>query len=125
MSHRAVTARSCYSANATSLACNTTPVPNLRSATRSVACPFGDDICVDGKAFAVQTLRIDSRNHLGINARDQDRVHHDRQLTCAPLVSGDYARFINDSRGAPSRIQYFYGASSFQGQKLTDFTYEY
>jgi hypothetical protein len=115
-------ARSCYSPNATSLACNTTPVPMLESDTKQVACPFGDNICFDGKAFEVKTRPIDSRLHLGINARPEDAVVYDRQLTCAPLVSKGYGIIVNNSDTGKPRIEYHYGPGWLD---LYEYTYEY
>jgi hypothetical protein len=116
------TARSCYSSNATSLACNTAPVPMLESDANQVACPFGDDICLDGKAFEVKTRSIDSRLHLGINARPEDGIMYDRQLTCAPLVSKGYGQMINNTNDASPRVQYFYGSGD---HNTSNYTYEY
>jgi hypothetical protein len=114
------TVRSCYSSNATSLACYTAPVPMLGSDANPVACPFGDNICFDGKAFEVKARSIDSRLHLGINARPEDGILYDRQLTCAPLVSKGYGVNVTDS--APPRVQYFYGSGD---QNRSNFTFEY
>lgn len=115
-------AQSCYSANATSLSCNTSPVPMLPSDTKPVACPFGDNICFEGKAFEVRTRPIDSRAHLGINTRAEDRVTYDRLITCAPLVSKGYGQPKNDSNGQLERVEYFYGSQPLSN---TTYTYEY
>jgi hypothetical protein len=114
------TAKSCYSTNVTSLACNTAPVPILESDANPVTCPFGDDICFDGEAFEVKTRPIDSRLHLGINARPEDGILYDRQLTCAPLVSKGYGVNVTDS--APPRIQYFYSSGD---NGTSNYTFEY
>ncbi|KAF2832515.1 hypothetical protein CC86DRAFT_280419 [Ophiobolus disseminans] len=118
------TAQSCYATNATSLSCNTSPVPMLPSDSKPVACPFGDDICFDGKAFEVKTKPIDSRAHLGINARSEDRVTYDRVLTCAPLVSKNYGKLVLDAAGDPDRVEYFYGPQPPNGTD-TPYTYMY
>ena len=116
-------ARSCYSSNTTSLSCNTTPVPMLESDSKTVACPFGDNICFEGKAFEVKTTSIDSRAHLGINARSDERVIYDRHLTCAPLVTKSYGIFRNDTD--PARVEYFYGPQHQGNVNISDRTYDY
>ena len=58
VANAAGTAQACYSTNATSLSCSTAPVPMLASDTKSISCPFGDDICFDGKAFEVKTRYV-------------------------------------------------------------------
>ncbi|KAH7371572.1 hypothetical protein BKA66DRAFT_423820 [Pyrenochaeta sp. MPI-SDFR-AT-0127] len=119
-------ARSCYSNDSTSLGCNTAPVPMLESDSNHVKCPFGDDICYEGKAFEVTTKSIDSRTHLGINARSEDRVVYDRHLTCAPLVTQGYGQYVNDTDGRPSSVHYFYGPQpSLSDTSSLNYTYEY
>jgi hypothetical protein len=61
VANAAGTAQACYSTNATSLSCNTAPVPMLASDSKPVACPFGDNICFDGKAFEVKTKYVNPR----------------------------------------------------------------
>lgn len=52
------TVQSCYTSNTKDLDCKTGPVPMLPSESGPVACPFGDNICFDGKAFEVKTKPI-------------------------------------------------------------------
>ncbi|KAJ4363812.1 hypothetical protein N0V95_001007 [Ascochyta clinopodiicola] len=98
----------------------------LQSDASEVSCPFGDNICFEGKAFEVKARPIDSRLHLGINARSEDRVIYDRQLTCAPLITKGYGQFVNDTDGTPTHIQYFYGAQgTLETENKPNHTYEY
>ncbi|KAF2032051.1 hypothetical protein EK21DRAFT_110264 [Setomelanomma holmii] len=108
VTNAAGTVRSYYSANGTSLSCNTAPVPMLVSDTSTVECPFGDNICLNGTAVEVQAKSINSRAHLGINARSDERVTHDRHLVCAPLNSRNYSKPVNDSEGNLERVEYYY-----------------
>jgi hypothetical protein len=119
------TAQSCYASNTTALSCNTAPAPMLPSDSKPVACPFGDNICFDGKAYEVKTRPIDSRAHLGINSRPEDRVVYDRQLTCAPLVTKGYGKPVNDTQGKLDHVEYFYGEQLGTNTTIASFTYEY
>jgi hypothetical protein len=126
ITHAVGNTRSCYSNSSTSLRCDAFPVPMLDSEAKPVACPFGDDICFDGKAYEVKTMRIDSQSHLGINARPEDRILYDRQLTCAPLITKGYGRYANDTDGKPEYIEYFYGPQPNDTLgNLTDYTYRF
>jgi hypothetical protein len=126
VTHAVGNARSCYSSSSTSLGCDTFPVPMLDSEAVSVTCPFGDDICFGGQAYQIKTKSIDSQNHLGINARPEDRIIYNRQMTCAPLLTKGYGRYANDTDGEPVSIQYFYGPQPIDslGNK-TNYTYEF
>ncbi|KAH7075156.1 hypothetical protein FB567DRAFT_610743 [Paraphoma chrysanthemicola] len=126
VTNAAGTARSCYSSNGTSLSCNTAPVAMLETDTSPVKCPFGNNICFDGKAFEVKTKGIDSRAHLGINARSAERVIYDRQTVCAPLVTKGYGKVVNDSEGVAERVEYHYGYQPFDESKnISTYTYDY
>lgn len=52
------TVQSCYNSGIRALGCNAGPVPMLPSDSGPVACPFGDNICFDGKAFSVKSKPI-------------------------------------------------------------------
>lgn len=66
----------------------TTPRLNWTS-TRDIPCPFGD-LCL-GEALYIDTGLIDSRDDLGINSGDDDRVQWRHNMTCAPITSKGYA----------------------------------
>lgn len=55
--------------------------------TEQAPCPFSPEMCngpING-SIQFDTGLIDSRDDLGINARDEDRVQYRRVMTCSPV----------------------------------------
>jgi len=96
--------------------CNAFKVPQLNWTLQYNAyCPFrGDDICigpVDG-ALKFDTGFIDSRNDLGINTDDMNRVQYRRITTCSPIETKGYV--VNGTTSADG-FEFNYTAA-FYGQ---------
>lgn len=67
----------------------TSPRLNWTSATDK-PCPFGD-LCL-GPALYLDTGLIDSRDDLGVNSRDSDRIQWRHNVTCAPITTDGYSK---------------------------------
>ncbi|KAI9885504.1 MAG: hypothetical protein M1823_002686 [Watsoniomyces obsoletus] len=79
-------ASSCYNASTEQSHCKTlSGKPVNWTTTYDVACPFTPGMC-DRPALQMDTGPIDSHEHLGINARESDRVTYHRITTCAPVT---------------------------------------
>ncbi|KAF6821901.1 hypothetical protein CPLU01_12349 [Colletotrichum plurivorum] len=107
--------RQCYW-NEPGLACDILPVKSIGYTNYSVDCPFRSDVCKGAKSIRMETDRIDSHVHLGINAPKHDRIEYQRQTTCSPLVT--QPGFADPVNGAEARdlgwddgilIKYLYG----------------
>ncbi|KAK4163115.1 hypothetical protein QBC43DRAFT_355491 [Cladorrhinum sp. PSN259] len=72
--------------------CDRLVVPRIASTlTMSEACPFpGDGVCKTQSA-RIESGLIDSRDVLGINTPDQDRIAVKKSLTCAPIDADRWA----------------------------------
>ncbi|KAL0944938.1 uncharacterized protein CTRU02_202825 [Colletotrichum truncatum] len=108
--------RQCYSDNS-SAACSSLPVSSIRWTNESVDCPFADRICLGHRGFRMESERINSHNHLGINAPEQNRIFYSRETVCSPLVTQPgFIQYVNGSEakelGWPDNIliKYLYGS---------------
>jgi hypothetical protein len=63
--------------------CKVLAVPALSWHKTRIPCPFGD-LCVDGAAIRLETERVDSATHLGINRPGGD-LQYIRRTECAPV----------------------------------------
>jgi hypothetical protein len=72
--------------------CNTLVVPKISSAlTMQSRCPFpGDKVCKTDAAV-VESQAVDSRDILGINTPDTDRISAKKTLTCVPIDADQWA----------------------------------
>ena len=94
------------------------------------ACPFDRDLCnVDAGVVRLDTGKIDSHTHLGINAKQGDRLSYQRVTTCAILndtahVTGwnGTMRTSANAEPSPSVAYAFYGPNNKRG---TVHTYSY
>ena len=69
--------RACYGTTADNLQCNQYVQQSLNwTSNQNATCPFGDDICIYGatSAYEMDTGKLDSHEHLGINDRKANRV---------------------------------------------------
>jgi hypothetical protein len=57
------------------------------NSTENAPCPFSEEMCNGSLNSSVMfdTGLIDSRDDLGINGRDEDRVQYRRVMTCSPV----------------------------------------
>jgi hypothetical protein len=58
--------------------------------SRDVTCPFNEKAC-NGSAISLDTGRLRSDIHLGVNTRPQDALSVRKVLTCVPLAGEKYA----------------------------------
>ena len=69
--------RACYNTTQKSLQCNQYVQQSLNwTSNPNATCPFGNDICIYGatSAYEMDTGKLDSHEHLGINDRKANRV---------------------------------------------------
>ncbi|KAF9889840.1 hypothetical protein FE257_006930 [Aspergillus nanangensis] len=128
-------ARTCYNNDTQNLPqCNVYTKPRLPVyTTANASCPFNTSICLEGAtaAFTMDTGLLDTREHLGINTPDDDRMLFRKVVTCAPLVRVPYITVHNDSNPLPdypfenyTLAAYHYGDSS-DGEGFVNYTYKY
>jgi len=82
----------CYNVTSGSSSCDTFRKSQL-SWTKQLSqhCPFHPPVCAIGhQSIAFDTGLIDSRDDLGINAADEDRLQYRRITTCTPLNDHKY-----------------------------------
>jgi len=72
--------------------CNTLVAPRIPSTLRmDKSCPFpGDGVC-KSDAAVVESEVIDSRDTLGVNTPDEDRISVKKTLTCVPIDADQWA----------------------------------
>jgi hypothetical protein len=85
----------------------------------TVSCPFASKRCLLGpsSAFSVKTEPLDSHIHFGINARKQDRVLFETNLTCSVLDVED----LTSIDPSATYLQFALGPK----RRLSNYTYEY
>jgi len=109
--------RSCRGINADHYDCN--PLnrqleENSMSIDNSSYCPFDDEVCTWGIVFSLDSGLVDSYEHLGINARKEDRIQYHNNLTCTPITTGH--GFTTEDG---DRVTYWYGP----GTNVSDYTF--
>jgi hypothetical protein len=84
--------RSCYgNLGEKSTACNKFVQPTLPyTIKRDIPCPFDDKAC-NGPAMSLDTGRLRSDIHLGVDTRPEDALSVRKVLTCVPLDGEKYA----------------------------------
>lgn len=105
-------AQQCYSVNATGIFDCTTFIRDHIGATidNQAACPFHDAICRSNDSnIRLDSGYIDSREDLGLNMPDDQRIFFRQVLHCAPLNTEGLAR--NTSTSSDNYTQYWYGPS--------------
>ncbi|KAH1596408.1 hypothetical protein KXX34_000458 [Aspergillus fumigatus] len=128
-------ARTCYVPGAERLPqCNIYAQTRLAlHTTTNASCPFQSGMCLEGDstAFAMDTGLLDSREHLGINAPDDERVLFRKSASCAPLTRAGYITVHNDTNPLPNFpysdylvAAYHYGPT-FDGNGIHNYTYYY
>ncbi|PMD41895.1 hypothetical protein L207DRAFT_458517 [Hyaloscypha variabilis F] len=82
----------CYTSEPDSFRCQVYTQPTLPFTTdTNPPCPFASEMCYSSDAVAgivayeLDTGKLDSNIHLGINARPKDRITYQRITTCAPI----------------------------------------
>ncbi|KAH7066435.1 hypothetical protein BKA63DRAFT_557922 [Paraphoma chrysanthemicola] len=83
--------RSCYGGlGENSAVCNNFVQPTLPyTINRNVTCPFNEKAC-NGTAISLDTGRLRSDVHLGVNTRPEDALSVRMVLTCVPLAGEKY-----------------------------------
>ncbi|GES63803.1 hypothetical protein ATEIFO6365_0007049000 [Aspergillus terreus] len=131
-------ARACYEPDADRLPqCNSYAQPRLAlHTTTNASCPFQSGMCLEGDtaAFAMDTGLLDSRDDLGINTPDDDRLFFRKFVSCAPLTRAGYVTVHNETNPLPGLpysdyldywvAAYHYG-SAFSGNGTQNYTYYY
>lgn len=81
-------------------------------------CPFASDLCLGSlnNSLHFDTGLIDSREDLGINSNDKNRVQYRKTATCSPIDTQGYVFSYNSSQGNQSLTTYaaYYGPNLFQ-----------
>lgn len=90
-------ANACYTSNPDSLRCRIYTTPTLPYTVESSAtCPFPSGWCYfsDTAAYKMDTGKLDSNDHLGINFPPDYRVTIQRITTCAPIHIANYTETV-------------------------------
>jgi hypothetical protein len=87
----------------------------LKWSSTSVPCPF-DGMCLGppNSSLHMDTGFIDSRDDLGINSRDEDRIQWRKNATCIPITTSGYMK------NGTSSITY--QSSTYIGQNAFNYT---
>ncbi|KAH8772420.1 hypothetical protein F5882DRAFT_452292 [Hyaloscypha sp. PMI_1271] len=129
-------ARICYMSESDSSRCNVYTQPTLPFTTdTNPSCPFASRMCyssdtVAGRvAYKLDTGKLDSNLHLGINARPKDRITYQRIATCAPLDTTGYTTTeqVNNPDGTNSSytLERVYLGSRYSANGTDNSTYVY
>lgn len=109
----------CYSSNGTGVFDCTTFVKRhlLGTVDDEAGCPFSGDICRsnDSNIF-LDSGYIDSREDLGWNTPDSEKIFFRQTMHCAPLKTAGFAR--NVSTVSDNYTEYYYGPT-FLGSNFT------
>lgn len=106
-------ANACYNSLNPSAECYSLPIQQLPyTVNREASCPFSGRCSMDS-ATTVQfdTGLLDSHEHLGINARPDERVGFRVASTCSVVRAADLTRLVPDehSNGNWSIMQVYFG----------------
>jgi hypothetical protein len=104
-------ARACYGGYSNSLQCNQYQVQSLPyTRTANVTCPFAEGMCFDRyPAFTLDTGNMSSHEHLGINAKPEDRIFYGRKTVCAPILVSGFNTQANHTDHIVSSVGRVYG----------------
>lgn len=112
-------AQQCYSTESSGMFdCTSFVKPRLPSTLDTQApCPFASDVCrSDSANIKLDTGYLDSNDHLGINAPQDERILFRTVMSCAPLSTEGYSR--NTTSGTEDYTAYIYG-NKMSGQNYT------
>jgi hypothetical protein len=123
-------AQQCYTSNTSEvLDCDKFVVKNLILPTSIIkndsSCPFETSLCRSNDSnIILDTGYVDSNDHLGLNAPENQRYSWRYVLQCAPLVTEGFTTPITMYN--QTLVNYNYGASTFVTANPTNnnFTYE-
>lgn len=118
----------CYNSPNGSLGCSSLPVQSLPFSNDTEAtCKFGD-LCLKrtGNAYGLDTGMLNSQTHLGINAKEDDRVNFRIATTCSVLSYKDYTTMKPDPMSTDNSTIFDinYGEMGFNGTTAT-YTWQY
>lgn len=122
LSNAANYAQNCYSGNATGIIdCKTFVKSHISGTVDNQAdCPFSDGLCRSNDSnIRLNSGYIDSREDLGLNMPDDQRIFYRNVLHCAPIVTEGFSG--NKSTKKDYYTRYWYGRSF---TATTEFTYE-
>ncbi|KAI1340968.1 hypothetical protein F5Y15DRAFT_422835 [Xylariaceae sp. FL0016] len=119
-------AEQCYSDDRASLSdCSlfvTKRLTDNSTINKQAPCPFHDSLCrTTSKNIRLDTGFLDSHSHLGLNARQEDRIIWRNVLHCAPLVTEGYTSHARTAQGNSTR--YHYGVT-YHNFTPIDYVYE-
>ena len=119
-------AQQCYSpAGSRMLDCNKFTISRLPTEITeyNASCPFQDPICRTSKSnIFLDTGLIDSNDHLGLNARKDDRVGWRTTLHCAPLQTEGYKS--SSVRNGTTWVEYKYGSNNLNSEYSANYMIE-
>ncbi|KAE8446476.1 hypothetical protein EG329_011939 [Mollisiaceae sp. DMI_Dod_QoI] len=96
--------------------CNSFVRPQLHwSSSTKASCPF-DDLCLGpaNSSLYMDTGLIDSREDLGVNGQNEDRIQWRKSATCIPITTDGYSK-----NGTSFRV---YGNPHFRGNNSFNYT---
>ncbi|KAK8093473.1 hypothetical protein PG997_000158 [Apiospora hydei] len=118
-------ASACYANQAANVFdCNRFIVGSLPTETAdgNAACPFASDVCRDNATnLRLDSGYIDSNDHMGLNAPQDQRIFFRMVLSCAPLSTRGYK--TSHIQGNRTFVRYNYGNLIGANYNLFDYTY--
>ena len=86
---------------------------------KHASCPFHEKICkLANDNLLLDTVAIDSVEHLGLNDGPRFTVHH--KMHCAPLKTENYTKVIpSKDTSSSSLVEYYYGPIDGQDTTFT------
>lgn len=124
-------AQQCYGKNTTTQQCSIfvkKQIPQIIS--RNASCPFPGEkrICMrESTNLRIDTGKVDSQKHLGINAAPKDRFTYRSVVECAPLNTKAYTRIVPgaDYTNSNLTVQLLYGNRTYGVDMNNSVTYEW
>lgn len=116
----------CLAQNSTLPECNTFKQPKLNWASTSAPCPFGDGMCLGPQngALELDTGLLDSRDDVGVNGQDDERIFFRRVSTCVPINTLNFTTNGTSSIGSAifNYTAAFYGPNDIGLAMISDTT---
>lgn len=126
--------KTCYEADSSSnVQCSTFIKSHIPwSAASTDVCPFANQTCSGrAKSYEMDSGPMDSHGILGINAKPSERITIRKVATCANIADSPFYTVINQTYGSAEGagtdrvIQLFMGPLKYQGENITNYTFQY
>lgn len=117
----------CLAQNQTLPECNTFKKPRLNWTSAPAPCPFEDGMCLGpaNGAIKLDSGLLDSRDDLGVNGHNDERISYRRLSTCIPITTDNFTTNGTSSIGDNRMFNYtaaFYGPNQIDLTMINDTT---